>query len=86
MSSIIGSPLSPHTMPLQLGHINLTPTDLSKAIDKWHTDTIGFDYLAYVTDPQVDVGLIIDRLLKISNNVINLAAIFQWSTGKCFFK
>jgi hypothetical protein len=51
VSEIAGTPLAPHSMPLMLGHLNFAPEDLSQAVDKWHTDTIGFDYVLMLTDP-----------------------------------
>jgi hypothetical protein len=51
LSEIVGAPLAPHSMPLHLGHLNFAPEDLSEAVDRWHTDTIGFDYVLMVTDP-----------------------------------
>lgn len=50
LSDIARTPLAPHSMPLMLGHLNFAPEDLSKSVDRWHTDTIGFDYVLTVTD------------------------------------
>ncbi len=51
MSEIFGAEIIPHTMPSQLGHLNFTPRDLSQAVDKWHYDTLGLDYVMMVSDP-----------------------------------
>lgn len=51
LSGILGAPIGPHTMPLHLAHLNFTPADLSKPVDKWHHDTVGPDYVLMVTDP-----------------------------------
>ncbi len=51
LSVIAGNSLAPHSMPSMLGHLNFAPEDISKAVDKWHTDTIGLDYVLMVTDP-----------------------------------
>ena len=51
LSEIVGHPLTAHSMPSMLGHLNFAPKDLSKAVDKWHTDTINFDYVLMVSDP-----------------------------------
>ena len=51
VSDIYGIPVAPHTMPLHLGHLNFSPDDISQAVDKWHHDTIGLDYVMPVTDP-----------------------------------
>lgn len=52
LSDIYGTPVTPHTMPLQLGHINFAPDDLTKAVDKWHHDTLGLDYVLLASDPR----------------------------------
>jgi hypothetical protein len=56
LSEIVGAPLAPHSMPLMLGHLNFAPENLSEAVDRWHTDTIGFDYVLMVTDPSALEG------------------------------
>ena len=43
--------IAPHTMPVHLGHINFAPDDITKAVDKWHHDTLPLDYVMLVTDP-----------------------------------
>ena len=52
LSEIYQTPVAPHTMPAHLGHLNFAPDDLNKAVDKWHHDTLGLDYVLMVTDPQ----------------------------------
>ena len=44
--------IAPHTMPVHLGHMNFAPQDLSRAVDKWHHDTLPIDYVMLVTDPR----------------------------------
>ena len=56
LSQIYGIPVAPHSMPLHLGHFNFAPDDLSRAVDKWHTDTIGLDYVMMVSDPNKQIG------------------------------
>ena len=51
MSAIFGVPVAPHTMPVQLGHMNFEPADPAQAVDKWHHDTVPLDYVMMVTDP-----------------------------------
>lgn len=51
MSSIYGTEVAPHTMPVHLGHLNYEPTDVHEAVDKWHHDTIPLDFVMMVTDP-----------------------------------
>jgi len=51
MSKISGTPLVPHSMPSQQVYINYAPEDISKAVDAWHFDGIGFDYVLMMSDP-----------------------------------
>ena len=51
MCEIYNTDVAPHTMPLHLGHMNFSPNDLSKAIDKWHHDTLPLDTVMLVSDP-----------------------------------
>lgn len=55
-SQVFETELAPHTMPAQLGHINYAPEDLSRAVDRWHHDTLGFDYVLMVNDPNTFKG------------------------------
>ena len=51
ISEICNVALIPHTIPHQLGHINYNPEIVGKNIDKWHVDTLRYDYVLFVTDP-----------------------------------
>lgn len=51
LSEIAGTRLLPHSMPSQQVYINYAPDDLSKAVDNWHVDSIGFDYVLMASDP-----------------------------------
>lgn len=51
MCKIYQTDVAPHTMPLHLGHMNFSPDDLSKAVDKWHHDTLPLDTVMMVSDP-----------------------------------
>ncbi len=51
ISDIFGAPVSPHTMPLHLGHLNYAPDDLNRPVDKWHHDTLSLDYVLMLSDP-----------------------------------
>lgn len=51
MSDLYRVKVAPHSMPSQLGHLNFAPSDLSKAVDKWHYDTLELDYVMMVSDP-----------------------------------
>ncbi|MDH3695279.1 MAG: hypothetical protein OER96_12000 [Gammaproteobacteria bacterium] len=56
MCEIYDVDVAPHTMPVHLGHINYSPDDLSRAVDKWHHDTLPLDFVMMVTDPATLVG------------------------------
>jgi hypothetical protein len=56
LSEIYGIVVSPHSMPLHLGHCNYAPDDLDRSVDKWHSDTLGLDYVLMVSDPREQVG------------------------------
>lgn len=51
MSAVYGTEVAPHPMPLHLGHLNFEPTDIDRAVDKWHHDTIPLDSVMLVSDP-----------------------------------
>ena len=52
LSDIAGINITPHTIPHQLGHLNYNPLELENNVDKWHVDTLMFDYVMFVTDPK----------------------------------
>lgn len=52
LSDIAGTPLMSHTMPSVQAAINYAPDDITKTIDSWHVDSIGFDFVMMVTDPR----------------------------------
>ena len=56
MSHIAGAALMPHTIAHQLGHLNYNPHQVGKNVDKWHVDTLRYDYVMFVTDPKLHVG------------------------------
>ena len=56
ISSFVGVELLPHTMPHQLGHLNYAPKTVGENIDKWHVDTLRYDYVMFVTDPRKQQG------------------------------
>ena len=51
MCEIYGTRVAPHSMPVQLGHMNFEPANPAEAVDKWHHDTVPLDYVMMVTDP-----------------------------------
>jgi len=56
ISRISGTPQIPHSIPHQLGHLNYNPEAVGENVDKWHTDTLRFDYVLFVTDPNLIAG------------------------------
>ena len=56
MSEIAGVALMPHTIAHQLGHLNYAPETVGTNVDKWHVDTLRYDYVMFVTDPQKNEG------------------------------
>ena len=56
LSEICGLDLLPHTIPHQLGHLNYAPATVGANVDKWHTDTLRYDYVMFVTDPKKNAG------------------------------
>jgi hypothetical protein len=55
-SEVAGCELLPHSMPSQQLYINYAPDDLGKAVDTWHTDSIGFDCVVLATPPASFTG------------------------------
>ena len=55
-SQLMDLELHPHSLPHQLGHLNYTPKTPGENIDKWHVDTLRFDYVLFVTDPKDVAG------------------------------
>ncbi len=56
VSGICGVDLMPHTIPHQLGHLNYAPAEIGENVDKWHVDTLRYDYVMFVTDPRKNEG------------------------------
>ena len=51
LSELAGIPLAPHSLPSQQIYINYPPNRIDEDIDRWHADSIGFDYVMMATDP-----------------------------------
>lgn len=56
MGKIAGLDLLPHTIAHQLGHLNYAPFEIGTNVDKWHVDTLRYDYVMFVTDPKSHHG------------------------------
>lgn len=50
LSTIAGTPLVAHTMPALQLYVNYAPHDVTRHVDQWHADSIGFDFVLMVTD------------------------------------
>ena len=74
MCDIYETDVAPHTMPLHLGHMNFSPDDLSKAVDKWHHDTLPLDIVMMVTDPKSLDGGQFEYFVGTKNEMADLAA------------
>jgi hypothetical protein len=74
LSGVFETELAPHTMPAQLGHINYAPEDLSRAVDRWHHDTLGFDYVLMVNDPATFKGGRFQYFMGTKQEAANLGA------------
>lgn len=56
LSRLCGAPLAPHSLPSQQAYINYAPDDVTRAVDTWHVDAIGLDYVLMVSDPATFEG------------------------------
>jgi hypothetical protein len=56
LSEIAGCELLAHSMPSQQIYINYAPEDVGRAVDTWHADSIGFDYVLLLNDPRTLSG------------------------------
>ncbi len=74
LERIYGIAISPHPMPVHLGHINYEPSSIDAAIDKWHHDTLPLDYVMTVTDPAQVPGGRFEYFLGTKHEAAALAA------------
>jgi hypothetical protein len=51
MSDIAGTELAVHSIPHQQLYVNFAPEDITKAVDSWHIDSIDFDCVILLEDP-----------------------------------
>lgn len=75
MCEIYQTDVAPHTMPLHLGHMNFAPNDLSKAVDKWHHDTLPLDTVMMVSDPATLDGGEFEYFVGTKDEMAELAAV-----------
>ncbi len=74
MSEIYEVEVAAHSMPLHLGHMNFSPDDLSRAVDKWHHDTIPLDFVMMVSDPATLDGGQFEYFMGTKHEMTELAA------------
>jgi hypothetical protein len=55
-SEMVGVPLMPHTVTHHQGHMNFAPKDLNASVDSWHHDSVAFDWVMMVHDPNTIRG------------------------------
>lgn len=51
LSGIAGVRLGRHSVPAVACGINYAPDDISRAVDTWHVDSVNFDVVMMLTDP-----------------------------------
>jgi hypothetical protein len=52
LSGLAQVPLSPFPVPYQALHLNYAPEDITQNVDKWHTDSVAFNWVMMVSDPR----------------------------------
>lgn len=51
LSELAQVPLSSLPVPYQALHLNFAPEDIRRNVDKWHTDSVSFNWVMMVSDP-----------------------------------
>ena len=51
LSRLTKTALAPHSLPSQQAYINYAPEEVTQAVDTWHVDSIGLDYVLMISDP-----------------------------------
>ncbi|MBX2840029.1 MAG: hypothetical protein KTR35_24445 [Gammaproteobacteria bacterium] len=74
MCDIYQADVAPHTMPVHLGHMNYSPEEAGRAVDKWHHDTLPVDYVMMVTDPATLDGGEFEYFVGTKEEMAELAA------------
>ena len=55
-SEMFRTPMMPHTVTHQQGHMNFAPRELGRNVDSWHHDATAFDWVLMVHDPRTVKG------------------------------
>ncbi len=74
LQDVYGTEIAAHTMPVHLGHMNYTPDNPEKAVDKWHHDTLPLDYVMMVTDPMTLDGGQFEYFVGTKSEMVEFAA------------
>ncbi|MCH9704649.1 MAG: hypothetical protein K0U15_00795 [Proteobacteria bacterium] len=56
ISKLAGTPLAQHSVPAVACGINYAPEDITRAVDTWHVDSVPFDIVILLTDPNTFRG------------------------------
>ncbi len=57
LSKIAGIEMARHSVPAVACGVNYAPQDINRAVDSWHTDSVAFDMVIMLSDPeQIDGG------------------------------
>ena len=56
LSNLAGVSLARHSVPAVACGVNYAPDDITKAIDTWHTDSVAFDIVMMLSDPNTFEG------------------------------
>ena len=56
LSAMAGVSLARHSVPAVACGVNYAPKDIRKAVDSWHIDSVAFDIVMMVSDPQLLEG------------------------------
>ncbi|WP_233353597.1 hypothetical protein [Hellea balneolensis] len=56
LSNMAGVHLARHSVPAVACGVNYAPKDIRKAVDTWHVDSVAFDIVMMISDPQLLEG------------------------------
>jgi len=56
LSAMAGVSLARHSVPAVACGVNYAPTDIRKAVDTWHVDSVAFDVVMMISDPHMIDG------------------------------
>jgi len=72
LSAMAGVSLARHSVPAVACGVNYAPTDIRKAVDTWHVDSVAFDVVMMISDPHmIDGGEF--QFVTDATNSVNMA-------------